>query len=158
MLRVVNMALDTLRVATSARGRKLATWIVGFVQTLIFVYLLTEVIQDLTNIPNLVAYAAGFASGNVLGIWIEERMALGHTNLRIISPKLGTAVAERLRKAGYAVTEIPARGRDGAVSLLNLSVLRKDVGKVRGLVEEVDPGAFITAEEMRPVWRGFWRE
>jgi uncharacterized protein YebE (UPF0316 family) len=88
---------------------------------------------------------------------IEERLAVGHTSLNITSPRLGTAIADHLRLNGYAVTEIPARGKDGMVTLLNCSVLRKNVEKARALINEIDPEAFITSEDVRPVRRGFWR-
>lgn len=155
--RVANMSLDTIRVKMVMRGRKKAAWLLGFVQTVIYVGVLTAVINDLTNILNLVAYAGGFATGNVVGMWVEERLAVGHINLRIISPNLGNAIVKLLREKGYAVTEIPARGKDGAVTLLNASVFRRHVGAVMGIVESVDPQAFMTAEDMRPVRRGFWR-
>ena len=157
VLRVANMSLDTIRVMMVMRGRKLAAWILGFIQTVIYVGVLTTVIRDITNVLNLVAYAGGFATGNVVGMWVEERLAIGHINLRIISPKLGTAIVQRLREKGYAVTEIPARGKDGAVTLLNASIYRRHVGEVMAIVQEVDADAFMTAEDMRPVRRGFWR-
>jgi len=88
---------------------------------------------------------------------IEERLAVGHIQVSIVSPRFGPAIAEHLRSQGYAVTEIPARGRDGMVSLLSCSVLRRNVNRVRQLVNEIDAEAFITAEDVRPVRRGFWR-
>lgn len=157
ILRVANMSLDTLRVKMVMRGRKVAAWFLGFIQTIIHVGVLTSVIQDLSNIINLVAYAGGFATGNVVGMWVEERLAIGHINLRIISPNLGVAIVKRLREEGYAITEIPARGKDGAVTLLNASIYRRHVGEVMGMVEQIDPNAFMTAEDTRPVRRGFWR-
>ena len=156
-LRVANMALDTIRVNMVIRNRKVSTWILGFLQTIVFVYVLTAVVQDLTNILNIFAYAGGYATGNVVGMWIEERLAIGHINMRIISPRRGKALVEQLREAGYAVTEIPAQGRDGAVSLLNASVRRKEIKKVMEVVQEIDEEAMVTAEDMRPVRRGFWR-
>lgn len=155
-LRVLNQSLDTLRIMFMLRGSKLWAWILGFAETIIFVVTLSSVINDLNNLLNIVAYAAGFASGNTLGIWLEGRLALGHIHVRVVSPKRGSALVERLRKEGFAVTEIPARGKDGAVSLLNASVRRRDVEKVRKIVREVDENAFMTGEEMRPLWRGFW--
>ena len=157
VLRVANMSLDTVRVMMVMRGRRLAAWILGFIQTVIYVGVLTTVIQDLTNVLNLVAYAGGFATGNVVGMWVEERLAIGHINLRIISPKLGNAIVRRLREKGYAVTEIPARGKDGAVTLLNASIYRRHVGEVMAIVQTVDAEAFMTTEDVRPVRRGFRR-
>lgn len=156
-LRISDMTLDTLRVLFVMRGRKLPAWVLGFIQSLIFVVAIGSVLQNLDNPLNIIGYAAGFATGNVIGMVVEERLAIGHILLNIVSPRRGTAIAERLRQEGYAVTEISARGKDGMVTLLNCSVLRKKVEKVRSVVNEVDENAFITADDIRPVRRGFWR-
>ena len=66
------------------------------------------------------------------------------------------AVAEALRKMDYAVTEISARGKDGSVSLCDLSVRRKDVSEIEKLAQEVDPEAFITVEDITPLRSGYW--
>jgi uncharacterized protein YebE (UPF0316 family) len=156
-LRVADMSLDTLRVLFVMRGRKGLAWILGFFQSMIFVVAIGSVLRDLNNPLNIIGYAAGFATGNVLGILIEERLAIGHVLLNIISSRRGTAVAERLRDAGFAVTEIAAQGKDGMVTMLSCSVLRKRVDEVRRTVNEVDDTAFITADDIRPVRRGHWR-
>ncbi|MDD2695480.1 MAG: DUF2179 domain-containing protein [Anaerolineales bacterium] len=157
LLRVSDMTLDTLRVLVVMRGRKSLAWLLGFFQSGIFVIAISSVLSNLDNPLNMIGYAAGFATGNVVGMMIEERLAIGHIHLRIVSSRLGTAIADRLREEGYAITEIPGRGKDGAVTVLECSVLRKNVQWVRHIVNEVDPSAFITAEDVRPVRRGFWR-
>lgn len=157
LLRVTDMTLDTLRVLVVMRGRKSIAWILGFFQSSIFVIAISSVLSNLDNPLNMIGYAAGFATGNVVGMMIEERLAIGHIHLRIVSSRRGTAIAEKLREEGYAITEIPGRGKDGAVTVLECSVLRKNVQWVRHIVNEVDPSAFITAEDMRPVRHGFWR-
>ena len=156
-LRVTDMTLDTLRVLFVMRGRKPIAWILGFFQAAVFVIAITFVLRDLTNVLNIIGYAAGFATGVVVGMAIEERLAIGHIHMRIISSRRGSRIAERIREEGYAVTEVPARGKDGMVTMLNCSVLRKNVGGVRIMVNEIDPEAFITSEDIRPVRRGFWR-
>ncbi|HNT25362.1 MAG TPA: DUF2179 domain-containing protein [Anaerolineales bacterium] len=156
-LRVVDMTFDTLRVLVVMRGQKKIAWVFGFIQSLVFVVAIGSVLSQMDNPLNVVGYAAGFATGNVLGMWIEEKLAIGHILLNITSPRLGTAISEHLRSNGYAVTEIPARGKDGMVTLLNVSVLRKNVTAVQKLVKDMDPEAFITAEDVRPLRRGFWR-
>lgn len=156
LLRVANMTLDTVRALVVMRGNKWTTWVLGFIQTLIYVYVLNTVIQDLDNVPNLLAYAGGFATGNVVGMWVEERIAVGFVHLRVISPLRGAAVAAGLREQGYAVTEFSGRGRDGTVTALDLSVQRKQAKKVRAIVEKLDENAFITSENLQPVRRGYW--
>ena len=156
-LRVSDMSLDTLRVLFVMRGRKGIAWVLGFFQATIFVVAITSVLSHLDNPLNVIGYAAGFATGNVIGMVIEERLAIGHTDIRIISSRRGAAIAERLRAEGYAVTEIPARGKDGTVTMLAVSVKRRNIDRVRTMVNDVDAEAFITAEDIRPVRHGFWR-
>jgi uncharacterized protein YebE (UPF0316 family) len=156
-LRVADMTLDTLRVLIVLRGQRAAAWVLGFFQALVFVLAITSVLRDLGNLLNIFGYAAGFATGNVLGMWIESRLAVGFTHIRIISSRSGSAIADMLRGEGYAVTEISGRGRDGTVALLNCSVQRKHTRHVGALVRAVDEDAFITTEDVRPLMRGFWR-
>ena len=75
----------------------------------------------------------------------------------IIISTRGAFIGERLRASGYAVTEIAGRGMNGTVFELHASVLRKDVDNIETIVLEADSQAFVTAEDVRPVRRGFWR-
>jgi uncharacterized protein YebE (UPF0316 family) len=157
VLRVLNIALDTLRMLFTLRGNKALAWIFGFLVSLIFVVLLTSIISNLNNLLYILAYAAGFATGGTVGMWIEERLALGFTHIQIISSRRGANMAQTLREDGFAVTEIPARGKDGMVSILNLSVRRSQMVDIETIVNECDETAFVTSEDVRPVRRGFFR-
>jgi len=157
LLRVINMTIATMRMMLTMRGKSKITWFLGVFESAIFVFTLTYIVADLNNWLNILAYATGFATGNTVGVWLEGKLAVGHVNLRIISSHKGIEIVEHLREEGYAVTEIPALGKDGQVTLLNTSVLRKKVNQVRALVEEIDGEAFMTAEDMNPIRRGFWR-
>ncbi len=155
-LRGVDVGLDTLRILFVIRGKKSIAWVLGFFQGLVFVIAITSVLSNLDNPLNMIGYSAGFATGNVVGMMIEEKLAVGHIHLEVVSPGFGGAISQTLRDAGFGVTEIPARGRDGMVSILSVSVLRKDVTTAQKLIMEKDPRAFITSEDVRPLRHGFW--
>jgi len=157
LLRVCDITLDTMRVLVVMRGKKWLAWILGFFQAGIFVVAITSVLSNLDNPLNVLGYASGFATGNVLGMFIEEKLAIGLVHIRVVSPHLGTAIAEKLRNEGFAITEVPARGKDGMVTMLYCSVIRRDIGRIQKLIEEIDAEAFITAEDVRIARRGFWR-
>lgn len=157
ILRICDMSLDTVRVIYVIRGRKKEAWLLGFFTSLIFVVAISSVLANLDNPLNIIGYAAGFATGNVVGMFLESKLAIGHIQITIISPTLGTKMAEHLRDQGFAVTEISARGKDGTVTMLQSSVLRKNVQRVESIAKEIDPLAFVSAEEVRPIQRGFWR-
>ncbi len=158
LIRVVNISLDTVRMLTMMRGMRSITFILGIFETLLFVFALGSVMSDLNNPIKILAYAVGFSTGNIIGMMIEKRLAFGFVNMTIISSVRGQALAEKLRSQGHAVTEIPARGKDGSVSILECSVQRKFVAEVQTTVLECDPGAFITSRDIQKIWRGYWRE
>jgi uncharacterized protein YebE (UPF0316 family) len=157
LLRVADMSLDTLRVLFVIRARRPQAWALGFCQSLLWVVAITSVLSNLDNLFNVFGYAAGFATGNVVGMYIEERLAIGHGHMRIISSQRGSAIAQAVRQAGYAATELAGRGKDGTVAIITTSLRRRDVRRVRSEALRIDPSAFITVEEVRPLHRGFWR-
>lgn len=157
-VRVLNMTVDTVRMLTVVRGMKTITFFLGVIQTALFVIALGSVINDLNNPLNIISYSVGFATGNVIGMLIEKRLAFGFINLTIISSVRGQELAGKLRDQGHAVTEIPARGKDGTVEILECSVQRKHALEVQKLAMQVDPNAFITSRDIHPVWRGYWRD
>ncbi len=156
-LRVVDMSLDTIRLLYVVRGKKTLSWILGFFQSAVFVVAISSALSNMNNVLSLLGYAGGFATGNVIGMLIEERLAVGHIQLTIMSSLRGASIAEQLRTAGYAVTEISGRGRAGMVSVLHVDVKRKDIDHAETIILEADPEAFVTAEDVRPLRRGFWR-
>ncbi|MEA4930427.1 MAG: DUF5698 domain-containing protein [Anaerolineaceae bacterium] len=156
VVRVASIAMDTLRFMLTMRGKQGIAWVLGFVESVLYVVTIGVVLSDLSNVLYMIGYAAGFATGNVVGMAIERRLAIGFSHLKIITKQHGLAVAEALRKMDYAVTEIPARGKDGSVSLCDLSVRRKDIPAIEKLALEVDPEAFITVEDITPLRSGYW--
>jgi uncharacterized protein YebE (UPF0316 family) len=158
IVRVVNIALDTLRLLTVMRQMRGLTWVLGFLQTSLWVLVLGSVMNDLNNPLNIIAYSTGYATGNVIGMMIEKRLAFGYINITVISSTCGHEIANRLREDGHAVTEIPAHGKDGSVEILECSIQRKFAQDVQDLIRDIDPTAFITSRDIQRVRRGFWRE
>ncbi len=157
IMRIINMALDTVRMLVNVRGKKTLSWVLGFLQSIVYILALAPVLTDLNNFLIVFGYAAGFGTGNVLGMYFEERLAIGHLKITVISSTRGTAIIEELRKNEFAVTETPGRGKDGTVSIISTSVYRKNLGKVEKIILDIDQNAFITAENVQPIHRGFWR-
>jgi len=157
VVRVIATSLDTLRVIFTMRSNKIWVWILGFINSMIWVLTFAFVLSDIDNFVNVLVYAGGFATGNVVGMWIEDKLAIGFTEVRIISPNWGAAILDALRKHNYAVTEIPARGKDGMVSVITSSIRRGQVPDFEQLVLDIDENAFITKEDVVAVRQGFWR-
>lgn len=155
--RTINIALDTLRFMFTIRGKRGMSWILGFLESVLFVVIIGQVLNNLSNPLNTIGYAAGFATGTVLGMAIEKRLAIGYTHFSIISRSHSTEIADALRSEGYGVTEIPARGRESNFMLVDCHVRRKQADEVEDLALNIDPEAFITAEDVTPRRSGIWR-
>jgi uncharacterized protein YebE (UPF0316 family) len=154
-LRMIGVAFATLRILMVVRKRKALAWIFGFFQPLTYIIALSWFISDFGNWTKILGYAMGFATGLVVGMLIEQRMAFGYTNIRIVSPHRGLEIAQGLRDTGYAVTEVSAQGRDGTVAILHCSILRRYESRIRSTIISLDPDAFITAENVYLVQHGF---
>ena len=156
-VRVISTSLDTLRVIFTMRNNKFWVWMLGFINSSIWVLTFVFVLSDIDNIVNIIVYAAGFATGNVIGMWIEDKLAIGFAEVRVISSNWGAAILDNLRENDYAVTEILARGKDGTVSVITSSIRRSQINEFEKLVRAIDSDAFITTEDVVAVQRGFLR-
>lgn len=155
-LRIVDVSLSTLRIMMVVRGRKAWAMTFGFFQALIFVVAIRGIFSDILHLEKVIGYGAGFATGLVVGMFLEERLAIGFTHLRVVSAGRSAELVERLRSEGFAVTEIPSRGLNGTVAMLSCNVQRRRTKYITRLIDEIDPQAFVTAQAVRPVQRGFW--
>ncbi len=156
-MRVTDMSLDTLRLLFMVRGRKLLSGGIGAIQAAVFILAVSAVLQGPLNFWTVLGYALGFGTGVMLGMFAEERLAIGYAMLRVYSPSSGKKIAEALRAAGHAATEISGHGKEGNITVVNCIVARRDVSSVRSVIDSVDSTAFITIDEARPLQRGYFR-
>jgi uncharacterized protein YebE (UPF0316 family) len=154
LLRIVDVSLDTMRVLSAVRGRRAAASILGFFQAFIWIFAVGHAIAHLDSIWHILGYAAGFATGTLVGITIERALAYGLNTVRIVSRFGGVEIAEALRELGYGVTEIAGFGREGRVEIVNSVVQRQHLDDVLALVRKWDPEAFVTVEEPKVLHGG----
>ena len=100
--------------------------------------------KHLDNVYCYVAFAGGFAVGNFLGIYLEQKISIGVVLVKIIMKEYDPVLGENLKAAGYGFTVMDAEGREGSVKLLFSTIHRKKLKKYIKLVHEVRPNAFYT--------------
>jgi uncharacterized protein YebE (UPF0316 family) len=146
-LRIVDVSLDTMRVLFAIRGKRGIAGFLGFFMALVWIFAAGNAMKHLDSILHVLGYAAGYATGTMVGITIERMVAYGLANVRIISRHGGVEIAEALRDRGYGVTEQGAYGREGQVEIVNSVVQRAHMAEVLAIVDQFDPKAFVTVEE-----------
>lgn len=153
LLRVCDVSLGTLRTLAVVQGRLKMSVIVGFVEVLIWICGVSQVMLSVREHPIVaVAFAAGFATGNAVGILLERLIAMGSVSLTIISPAEGPTIAERLRSEGQPLTTFSGTGRDGPVTMIYTTCSRRSLRKLLTVARKVDPRLFYTVEPLRE-WR-----
>ena len=154
--RVLDVSLGTLRIIFIARGRRKLAPLLGFFEVLIWIVVVSQVMQNLHSPLAFIAYAAGFATGNYVGMWIEDKLAIGTLVVRIIVPQEASQLMEQLSAAGYGVTSIDAHGSTGKVTLIYTVVKRKDLYDVMTIIQNTYPKAFTSVEEVRSTHEGIF--
>ena len=154
LARVSDVTLGTIRIVFVSKGFKLLAPILGFFEVFIWLLAMSKVIQNLDYWLYYVAYSAGFAVGNYVGLIIEERLALGYINLRIITMDSPEKLISRLSGEGFGVTSIPAMGSRSNVNIINCVLRRSDYKKVAQIIMDCNPKAFYTIEDIRAANQG----
>ena len=158
ILRLIDMCLDTLRVLFVMRGQRVIVWILGVVTSIIYIVAISNVLSGKNHPFTILCYGVGYATGNVLGMRLEERMAIGYKQVNIVSQNDGREIATALRDQGYGVTELKGEGMNGTVDVVSTSIKRKQVKDVRKIVQKIDEKAFITEDDFHPINSGTWRK
>jgi uncharacterized protein YebE (UPF0316 family) len=154
LARVVDVTLGTLRIIFTSRGKKHLAPLLGFVEVFIWVSIIAEITRGAHNIIAYLAYAGGFAVGNYVGMYIEDKLAIGMLVVRAILPDHIQGLTERLYNKGYGVTTVGAQGSLGPVKLVYTVVMRRNLPEVERIIQETYPNAFFTVEELRSAERG----
>lgn len=149
--RVIDVSLDTLRIVFISKGDKIIAPILGFFEVLIWLIAIARIMQNLDNVTCYIAYAAGFAAGNFIGLKIEEKLALGIQIIRIMTHKDSNELINNLREAGFRVTSIEAEGKEGNVHIIYSVVERSLLNEIIELINQFNPKAFYSVEDVRSI-------
>lgn len=148
LARIVDVSLGTIRTIYLVQGRRGRAAFLGFFELLVWIAVVSGVIQNLEHPIYMVSYALGFSLGTYIGIGVESRLASGQQVVRVFS-RAGDAVTDRLRELGFVATQFEGKGREGPISLIFLEVARRNVKKVMATAIEIDPTCFCIVDDIR---------
>lgn len=149
--RILDVSLDTVRIIFINKNLRWYAAAIGFFAVLIWLMVIRQVFQHLDNPVCYIAYAAGYATGNFVGIMIENRISIGKVIVRIITRRDSDELVTLLRSSGYGVTVISAEGATGPVKLIFTILERCDISRVVEMIREHNPLAFYSVEDIRTV-------
>ncbi len=153
---VAYVSLLTVRTMFTLKGKRYLASLISAFEATVFVLGVGLVIDNLGEIQNLLAYAAGFAIGILVGTKIEERLALGYVTVKVISKHLHRTFPRALRNKGFGVTSWRGEGRGGERLVMEILTSRKDQERLYNYIVAYDSEAFIISYEPHHFYGGFW--
>lgn len=147
--RICDVTLGTIRVIFISRGLKYYAPVVGFFEILIWLVAIGQIMNNLTNVYCYLAYASGFAGGIFVGILIENKLAMGVCQIRIITHNGAEMLIADLKNAGFDLTCMDAEGIYNPVKIIFTLIKRKEIKNVVRVIKRHNPRAVYTVEDVR---------
>lgn len=147
--RVVDVSMGTLRIIFVSRGMRIRAALLGFVEVLLWLIIVTQIFQNLDNWVNYIAYAGGFSVGTFLGITFERKLKVGTVIIRVITNEDASGLISRLKNAGFMITRVGAEGGNGPVEIIFTIIKRKRWNEAIEIIESFDKEAFYSVEDVK---------
>jgi uncharacterized protein YebE (UPF0316 family) len=154
-LRILDVPVGTLRVMYMVRGDRAKAVPLAFVESFVWLVAISRVMKNIDSPFSMVAFAAGFAAGTLVGMTLERWIASGFILARVISDVGKEKLAGELRAAGFGVTLLTGEGREGEQEILFIVTLRRRGEELLDLIRRVDDGAFVTIDPVQKAMGGY---
>jgi uncharacterized protein YebE (UPF0316 family) len=156
--RIGDVSLGTLRHVFISKGFRKIVPILGFIEVLIWIVVVAQVMKNLNNVACYLAWAGGFATGTYVGLRIEESLALGLQVIRIITNQDCGELLDAMKRGNHGVTIVDAQGGMGPVKMIFTIIKRKNVPMVVSLIRKHNPSAFYSIEDIKTTSQGVFTE
>lgn len=156
--KLVEVTLGTARIAFVSKGRKLEAGLFALVEIIFWVIIAGSVITNIQSDPlKAVAYCLAYALGVVVGMFVEQKLALGMTSMQAVtSQDDGEEIGKALREHNFGVTLLDGHSVDGTKrKLVFIQLKRKRVPEATALIRETAPHAVVSTSDVRQIWGGF---
>jgi uncharacterized protein YebE (UPF0316 family) len=156
MARICDVSIGTLRIIFVSKGKRNIAPVLGFFEVLIWITAISKIMENLDNYINFVAYAAGFATGNFVGMIIEEKLAMGIMMIRVFAHERGNELVQSLNAEGFGATVVEAHGAREHIDLIYSIVKRNELANVLSIITKFNSKAFYTIEDIKSVNEGIF--
>jgi len=154
LARVGDVSIGTMRIIFISQGNRKLAPLAGFFEVTIWLIAMGQIFNNLTNPIYYIAYAGGFATGNYVGLIIEQKLSLGLLSVYLILKENPGPLIKELKSQGYGLTTLTAEGMKGNVKLVVMVIKRKDLNEVYEMIKKLHPDAFMSVQSVQSVKGG----
>jgi uncharacterized protein YebE (UPF0316 family) len=156
--RIMDQTIGSMRLIFLAKGMKYIAPLLGFFEVIIWLLAMGQIMQHLDNWLSYVAYGAGFATGNFIGMLLEEKISLGTVIIRVILSRQSPELIHELKSQNFGLTLVDAEGSKGNVKLIFSIIRRKELSNFINTIHMFNANAFYTVEEVKSASEGIFRQ
>ncbi|MBS3987864.1 MAG: DUF2179 domain-containing protein [Erysipelothrix sp.] len=147
ILQLCYVPMLALRTISMVKKLTLLTAFFGFLESIIYVFGLALVLTGDQSTLAMLVYAIGYSLGLMIGIKVEDRIAIGYRSVLVNIKTINHDLVQSLRNQGYGVTVTHGDGREGTRTMLDILTKRSSEKMLFKLIESYEPHAFITSFE-----------
>ena len=157
--RVIDVSLATFVTVLTVKGKRVLATIIGFIDVLIWFLVVKEALNtDIKSIWIAFSYAGGYALGTFIGTTLSNKLIDGKISAQVIINSDSINEVEKIRKAGFAVSQINCTGKDNAKKLmLFIELDKKHLDDLKDIINKIDKDAFMVINETKYVLNGFFK-
>jgi uncharacterized protein YebE (UPF0316 family) len=155
--RILDQSIGTMRLIFLSKGMRYIAPFLGFFEVIIWLLAVGQIMQHLDNWLCYVAYGAGFAMGNFIGITLEEKLSIGTSIIRVILTGQSPELIAKLKSQNFGLTILDAEGSKGKVKILFSIIRRKEIQLFLKTLHEYHPTAFYTIEDVKAAKEGVFK-
>lgn len=147
VLQLLYVPMLALRTISMVKKLSLLTAVFGFLESIIYVFGLAIVLTGEQSLLQMLVYALGFSLGLIVGIQIENKIAIGYTSILVNIKEMNQAFIDAIRECGFGVTVFQGEGKDSPRYRLDILTKRTRENELLALIEKYEPSAFVLSYE-----------
>ena len=156
--KIVEITIQSLKTCMMVKGQRLKAAGLGFIECTIWGLVISTIIGTLgDNLFLLLFYCVGYATGLFLGSTIENKIALGTSNLELIASDESTEkITEYLRENNRGYTVFEGRGSVDKMNMIFIVLPRKETPTALKEIRKCcDNKVFVVASEVSKYAGGY---
>ena len=156
--KIVEISIQSLKTVMMVKGQRFKAAALGFIECIIWGLAISTIIGTLgDDMFLLVFYCVGYAVGLFLGATIENKIALGTSNLELIANDESTEkITEYLKGRQMGYTVFDGYGSTDKMNMIFIVLPRKEMPRVlKEIRKTCDNKVFVVASEVSKYAGGY---
>ena len=149
--KIVEISIQSLKTCMMVKGERLKAAGLGFIECVIWGLVISTIIGTLgDNIWLLLFYCIGYAAGLFIGSSIENKIALGTSNLELIASDESTAlITEYLKSKDRGFTVFEGHGSKDKMNMIFIVIPRREMAPMLKEIRKIcNNKVFVVASEV----------